>query len=138
MKIVRQMYKTDCGVACVAMLADVSYDLALQTVSVSHRQITNKRYRADKGGTSTRAMVMSLFNLGCDIPEGPEVKAKRFQEIPPCSLVNAGRPRSGKGTHWVVWTGSRVYCPSDGVRGVTKYNWRPYSYIHAPKNGSGS
>ncbi len=138
MKIVRQMYKTDCGVACVAMLADVSYNHALQIVAWAYRQISSKRYRADKGGTATRVMALALMALGCDIPPGPVVKAKRFQEIPPCSLVNVGRPRSGKGTHWVVWTGSRVYCPTEGVRGASKYNWRPYDYIHAPKNGSGS
>ncbi len=136
MKIVRQMYKTDCGVACAAMLGDVSYDLALQAVAYAHSTQSDKRFRADKGGVSTRTMALALIILGCDIPEGPTVKAKRFQEIPPCSLVNAGRPRSGKGTHWVVWTGSRVYCPTEGVCGARKYNWRPYDYMHAPKNGS--
>ena len=136
MKIVKQMYKTDCGVACVVMLGGISYDLALKAISFCHGKQSTKRYRADKGGTSTRTMAHALILVGCDIPPGPMVKVKRFKEIPPHSLVNVGRPRSGKGTHWAVWTGSRVYCPTEGVRGATKYSWRPYHYMHAPKNGS--
>jgi ABC-type bacteriocin/lantibiotic exporter with double-glycine peptidase domain len=126
MKLVRQMYNCDCGVACVAMLADVKYDRAMEVVAKAFEAARSRRYRADKSGTTTHDIKLALNMLGkVVISQGP---ARSFEEIPANSLVSVKHPRRNL-THWVVWTGKRVYCPTEGSRGRTRYNWKPQKYV---------
>lgn len=126
MKLVKQMYNCDCGVACVAMLAGVDYNRAMETVAKAFEAARDRRYRADQSGTTTSDIKLALNMLGKNVISQGVVKS--WLEIPANSLVSVKHPRRNL-THWVVWTGKRVYCPTEGSRGRTRYNWKPRIYV---------
>jgi ABC-type bacteriocin/lantibiotic exporter with double-glycine peptidase domain len=93
MRTIRQRQEDDCGIACVAMLARVSYDRAL-----------DEGFDGDSGLTDTIDVVRALQRLG-GRPKTSRLIPKRTKdhrsfEFDALLLVNYRKNRVG---HWVVW-----------------------------------
>lgn len=93
MKRVTQRERTDCGVACIAMVASVSYEdaqKALGDAAHSRTQVADLRKALDKLG----------YCLGRrSIPIAPE----KLQQLTfDCILKTKPGPKSGN-WHWMVW-----------------------------------
>ena len=106
MELVRQRHKSDCGIACAAMLAGVSYDEASDAAAPLGKR---------RGKTNETTMYLILRNLGlkgklpliAGRPNGQDALVK----------CNSGtRRRAGvKGWHWCVWSAAeqRILDPLD-------------------------
>ena len=72
MKLIKQFDETDCGAACLAMIA---------THFGSHLSITKIREVAgtDRQGTSLKGMLEAARNLNLDAKAVKGVRARRFQ-----------------------------------------------------------
>lgn len=93
MRVVRQRGRHDCGVACVAMLAGVSYGRALEAVAGSRTR-----------GTTTKQLVAALRALGM------ETDGNRLRVMGTADIVKSRNRMlvklSLEGTtnwHWLVW-----------------------------------
>lgn len=98
---VRQRTKSDCGVACVAMIARVRYREAFSAFGFSEHE---KRFYTNHG-----QLVAALENLGC------EVQRKKFsswQNIPGCAIVPVNHRCNRRNFHWVVYDGKFVLDPN--------------------------
>lgn len=98
MKRVEQKTESDCGVACVAMLAGVSYDEAYEAVYGSGR----------KGLTSSGKLRAALTKLGRPPVEGRMVSKGRttLKSLPHDALLKV-QPLTCSTKHWVVWDRKR-------------------------------
>lgn len=136
MSFVKQRSKTDCGVAALAMLCDVTYEKALLAIQW--------RAPARNRGTSTRMLRDAAANLGYDTKSTPQDRLKIikapdawvgktvggeiWQFIPANSLVKI-HTKGKWGWHWVVWNNGKVYDPARGVFLPRKYDKVPTSYM---------
>lgn len=98
MRRVEQRTESDCGVACVAMLAKVSYEDAYEAVYGSGR----------KGLTSTNKLRAALVKLGRAPAEGRMVSKRRttLASLPHDALLKV-QPLTCSTKHWVVWDKKR-------------------------------
>ncbi len=137
MAFVRQTHKSDCGIAALAMLCDVTYEKA--EVSITWRK------RGILGGTTTRQLRDGGLALGYRTVSTPEDRLKvvrtpvQWQLMPPPSisdwwylipansLVKIGSEHVG--WHWVVWRKNKVYDPARGVFHPSKHGAKPLSYM---------
>ena len=138
MAFVRQRSKTDCGIAALAMLCDVSYEKALPAI----------RWRATSGnrGTTTHMLREAARKLGYRTKSTPQKRLKIIKApdvwvgktvggeiwgfIPENSLVKIP---CKIGWHWVVWRKGKVYDPAKGVFRPRKYDKIPTSYMEFVK-----
>ena len=125
MPLVKQRTRTDCGVACLAMLCKVSYEEA-------HRAIP-WRPSTTIWGTCTKQLREAAIKLGYAfigtekfrlIPLGK----RSWTEIPHNSLVKVPNPAEPGQWHWVVWRKGKIYDPAWGVFRPQNYDRRPTSY----------
>lgn len=133
MAFVQQRIKTDCGVAALAMLCDVTYEEAKGAV---------RWYAKNNLGTTTRMLRVAGFRLGYFTKSTPQYRLKLIKApdawvgkivggeiwgfIPENSLVKI----SAKiGWHWVVWKKGKIYDPARGVFRPRKYDKVPMSYM---------
>jgi hypothetical protein len=100
MKRIFQIDEDGCGVACVAMLAGVSYKMAL-TKMFGDRHVTpttTKQIRKELrkfGLFSARKLVRSI-------------KWRHYTELRQDAILKVKIPkRSGAGWHWIVWDAKR-------------------------------
>ena len=96
MRLVRQRTSTDCSIACVAMLAGVSYAQAKRVVP--------------QGRTKTRAIKRALIELGVShgyrtIPVS-ESLSELEQRLSFDALLKT-RPDKAENWHWMVWDSKR-------------------------------
>lgn len=104
MKQVKQRYETDCGVACVAMLAGCSYRKAFKVLGFADNQ--RKFY------TRHHHLISSLEKLGC------VVKRKRFhswRKICGRAIVPINHKQNGD-WHWVAFDRDAILDPNGMVR----------------------
>lgn len=132
MAFVQQRTKTDCGVAALAMLCDVTYEEAEAAVPWhhSHRGTTTRMLRdaASILGYATKSTPQNRLKSikAPDMWIGKIVGGEIWQFIPPNSLVKIpGR----RGWHWVVWRKDKIYDPARGVFLPRKYDRIPTSYM---------
>jgi len=94
MKKVAQKKRTDCGVACVAMVAGVDYDAA-------HRVLGEASWRRTHVADLRKALARFEIGLGHrSFPISPE----NLPDLPfDCLLKTRPGPKS-KNFHWMVWS----------------------------------
>jgi len=94
MKTVMQQFESDCGVACVAMLAGVSYDEARAAVYPDGKMRL----------TSSGKLRAALIKLGRTPVEGnmKAIGRKTLKSLPSDALLKV-QPTSCSTKHWVVW-----------------------------------
>lgn len=144
MAFICQRNKKDCGVACLAMLCDVTYEAA-------NRAIPWRR-EGNLEGTTTKQLREGAAKLGYSTESTPQhrlkpIKIPKFWEtlphpiladfwhlIPDNSLVKIPHPKgSGWGWHWVAWRKERIYDPARGVFTPNKHGTKPTSYMKFTK-----
>ena len=97
MKTVKRKGEYDCGVACVAMLADVSYRKARKAIFPNGKK---------PGKTKTGQLRDALRKLGLKPSERKRqpFKSKTLVDLPTNALIFATRHSGGKKhRHWMVW-----------------------------------
>ncbi len=145
MAYVKQLGKNDCGVACLAMLCDVDYILALQAIPF--------RKRGLMGGTTTTQIREGASTLGYTTKSTPQNRLKvvrrdkkewkwmpdamtsdYWYSIPNNSLVKIKHDQcTGGKFHWVVWRKQKIYDPARGVFHPSRYGYKPISYMEFVK-----
>jgi hypothetical protein len=98
MRRVKQKNESDCGVACVAILAGVSYEEAEAAVYGGGR----------KGLTSSGKLAAALTKLGRPPVEGRMVSKGRttLKSLPHDALLKV-QPLACSTKHWIVWDKKR-------------------------------
>lgn len=126
MALIRQKGKSDCGIAALAMLCDVSYEEA-------ERAIPWRRWGVSRG-TDTKQLKEGAFNLayiGMGTAQGRlrPCGKKSWQDLPDNSLVKVLNPDNPFESHWVVWRKRKIYDPARGVFKPKAFAWPPSSYM---------
>jgi hypothetical protein len=137
MAFVRQKHKSDCGIAALAMLCDVTYEMAENAITWGRR--------GWQGGTTTKQLREGGEVLGYHTLSTPQRRLKVVREpikwfdmpppsisdwwyiIPDNSLVKVGSEHEG--WHWVVWRKNKIYDPARGVFHPAKHGAKPLSYM---------
>ena len=144
MAYVKQLGKNDCGVACLAMLCDVEYSIALRAIPF--------RKRGLMGGTTTAQIREGASTLGYTTKSTPQNRLKVVYApkdwgglagsltsdwwylIPDNSLVKIKFDQcTGGNFHWVVWRKQKIYDPARGVFHPSRYGYKPISYMEFVK-----
>jgi hypothetical protein len=142
MAFVRQRNKTDCGIAALAMLCDVSYEEA--------ERVIPWRLSGYIRGTDSAQLRAGGSRLGYYTESTPQnrlkplrlpkkwieeydtvqnwVRTKLWLMIPDNSLVKIRNPESPL-WHWVVVRKGAIYDPARGVFKPEKYDATPSSYM---------
>ena len=109
--LVNQRTDLDCGIACVAMYARVSYEEALEEVNKIQGNMPII-------GLSRRTMTKALKALGINAIES----WKFFDGIP--TIVSVPSLNTKAAMHYVFWNGNtgEVYDPQAGKEGKEAYN----------------
>ncbi len=139
MAYVKQRLKTDCGIACLAMLCNVSYEHAKELIDWRHgkyRGTTTKQLREAawkigynvRGTKTDRLKVVRDPRAWKNIPT-PAMTSDWWYLVPDNSLVKVRQPERGSGWHWVVWRKQKIYDPARGVFHPSKYGRKPSSYL---------
>jgi ABC-type bacteriocin/lantibiotic exporter with double-glycine peptidase domain len=123
MAYVEQKHSKDCGIACLAMLCDVSYEDAERAIPW--------RRQGWLEGTTTKQLREGAAKLGYRV-DGDRMQVlgkKSWGSIPHNSLVKIPKPDSSD-WHWVVWRKGKVYDPAVGVFPARTYPLgAPTSYL---------
>jgi ABC-type bacteriocin/lantibiotic exporter with double-glycine peptidase domain len=98
MKLVRQKTKTDCGVACFAMLADISYAQA-------RRALFGEKHKGP-GYTYKDQMRNALKAFGVVLSERL-TRCPRPERLTQDALIRTNELSNGM-WHWVVWDARRA------------------------------
>lgn len=98
MKLVKQKTPTDCGVACLAMLAGISWTEARNALFPDQR-------KRDFGIKSTEIMRTKLKEFGIVTSER-FVHCKYPERLPMDAILQCNR-QPNRDTHWVVWDAHR-------------------------------
>lgn len=92
-------YRNACGQACIAMIAGVSMEEAIQAVGTA-------------GGTNTPDLIRGLRTLG--IPCASGYTRISWRNPKPNFCIVRTHCDVCSTTHWVVWDGQQYYDPSPG------------------------
>lgn len=129
---VKQRFQTDCGVACLAMLANVPWEVAEFAIDTA----TPWKWRKYSTNTKQIRLAAKLLDLDTDQNRLVTLKSDEdlWTQVPDNSLVKI--PKSGTSQwHWVVFRNGKIYDPSWGVYKVDKYSRNPSSYMEFYDNG---
>lgn len=130
MTYVKQQCKTDCGIACLAMLIDITYDEAKALLFKKSK----KKYI-----TKTKDLLKAIEAEDSHIVEGKRlspVRKKSWVDLPANSLVKVFPDNKiSYKWHWVVWSGKKIYDPSRGVfrPQQDKFKADPVSYLEVKR-----
>ncbi len=130
MAFVRQRAKTDCGVAALAMLCDVSYEEVYRVIPWRKHGIMY--------GTDTKMLRTAAERLGYEGRGTLKQQLKRmgasidWRDIPDNSLVKVPHPTLSM-WHWVAWRRGKIYDPARGVFSPEKIGLRPSAYMEFTK-----
>lgn len=97
---VRQRYRSDCGVACVAMVAGVPYQLAFSELGFSEK---DSRFYTRHG-----QLAKALENLGCLVQRR---RFRSWEDISGWAILPVNHRCSRQHFHWVVYDGNTVLDP---------------------------
>jgi hypothetical protein len=101
MRRVRQRNRSDCGVACVAMLARVSYQQAFDTFGFAEGE---RRFY-----TSRVQLVNALKLLGCEVQWR---KFSSWEAVSGSAILGVNYRCNRCNFHWVAYDGKYVRDPS--------------------------
>jgi ABC-type bacteriocin/lantibiotic exporter with double-glycine peptidase domain len=118
MKLLRQKRDDDCGIACVAMLAGVTYERAKSKIF------------GDRDIELTQAPMLrdALRELGRKPARGVvPLRGRDYRTLEHPALLKVNPRKGGMEWHWVVWTGSRILDPKNPPYTLS---WlRPVGYL---------
>jgi hypothetical protein len=116
--LIKHMYQpvgsSLCGQTCVAMLAGITLDQAIEA------------FGGKKGGTRTKDVVAALRKLAINCGDPPLTRFTGDNCLPDTCIVKL-HIDGAKHTHWVVWHEGRFYDPSwygDSCLNKTKNKYR--------------
>lgn len=95
-----QRRESDCGVACVAMIAGMSYEQAFD--AIGYEEDWKHFY------TTHRALTNILRELGWNIIWK---KFRSWDAIPGCAIVAVNHRCNRRYFHWVVFDGAMIFDP---------------------------
>jgi ABC-type bacteriocin/lantibiotic exporter with double-glycine peptidase domain len=126
MELVRQKDPTGCGIAVVAMIAEISYEAAKEVVFANWRRKSDFK-------TSTRDLIEALARLGYSTSGRLLPVRCGWSGLPSLTIARIRYPwQSERQSHWVLWLmtskGGRVFCP-EGRKPYKRYPNRPVSII---------
>lgn len=132
MAFMKQRFKTDCGVAALAILCNVMWEEARDAIVWPGRRYytTTKQLReaAILLGFTTKSTLQNrlrVITVPVDWYEHPYTSTI-WSLIPDNSLVKIPGRHSW---HWVVWRNGKVYDPARGVFKPEKVDRIPSSYM---------
>lgn len=144
MAFIKQKGKSDCGIAALAMLCNVTYEQAERAIEW--------RRAGCRQGTTTKQLRDAAIVLRYRTESTPENRLKvlrapiHWVPLPGCSisdwwyllpsnsLVKIGSEHVG--WHWVVWRKNKIYDPARGVFHPSKHGAKPLSYMQFIKEDS--
>lgn len=128
MTFIRQKHKTDCGIAVLAMLCNVTYEEADRAIPW--------RREDHLYGTTTTMLREGGIKLGYRTESTPQDRLKPlmdrgWESIPDNSLVKIPHPEQNGGWHWVAWRKGKIYDPARGVFSPKNFivSTNPTSYM---------
>ena len=123
MAYVIQKGKTDCGVACLAMLCDVEYEDAMRAIPWKRAGLLD--------GTTTKQIREGAEKIGMytTYDRLRPLREKTWEDIPDNSLVKIINPNDERRWHWVVWRKNKIYDPAVGVFKPKKFYAEPVSFM---------
>ena len=143
MAFIKQKHKTDCGVAALAMLCDVTYEEATRVIPWRRQGVL---YGTDIKQLREGAMTLGYKNPSDRPPRMktikppkswddllPPIQSDWWHLIPDNSLVKVRHPTDKTIWHWVAWRKGRVYDPARGVFTPGKSGLKPSSYMQFVK-----
>jgi hypothetical protein len=101
---VKQDTKKGCGVACVAMVAGITFDDAAKVLG-------------KRGCTKTHDLHIALGKLGFGIP----ARLRMLRGSIPDGILKVHRRQRSSGWHWIVKRGDKIYDPQQGAFSVSEY-----------------
>lgn len=101
MRRVRQRFRSDCGVACVAMVAGVGYREAFDAFGF----VEGERHFYTNHGQLVRALEV----LGCTVERR---KFTSWENIPGRAILPVNHRCNRRNFHWVVFDGRAVRDPN--------------------------
>ena len=141
MAFIEQKYTTDCGVCCLAMIVDCSWDEACWAIGDAELAV-GKDWEAYS--TSTRQLKNALPSLNAmalqqrlkplphkrvsDSDSRLQEKIARWNLVPDNSLVKIKKPFSSS-WHWVTKRKGKIYDPARGVYTPKAYDHFPSSFL---------
>lgn len=99
-RYVPQRHSTDCGVACIAMIAGVSYQEAFDAIGFSAER--TQFY------TTHSCLTNALRKLGISVMRR---KFRSWQEIPGPAIVAVNHRSNRQLFHWVMFDGRLIWDP---------------------------
>lgn len=134
MAFVKQRFKTDCGVAALAMLCDVTWEQAREAIIWPGRRYNTTTKQIRKAAWKLKFATMQGRLKIIRVPfttewEGKPVDQSRWSLIPHNSLVKIPTPDFGGRWHWVIWRNGKIYDPARGVFKPKKFDRIPSSYM---------
>lgn len=97
MKRIEQVDELGCGIACIAMLAGVSYSHARKTM-FGQKEVES---------TYTRHLRKALRKYGLlSASRLRPLKTKTYHDLPHDAILKANVKNNGKEWHWLVWDAS--------------------------------
>lgn len=117
MRLIRQRNEKDCGVACVAMLAGVSYPNAKKMI-----------FGTETAGLVGASDVRSALEAFGHVPGRSltPLRGRDYRTLPGPAILKVN-PRANGEWHWIVWNGKRVLDPKK--KPYLLSNLRPVAYM---------
>lgn len=127
MTYVKQKHFHDCGVACFAMLIDITYETAFHILFSS--QPKKRKYYLTTKAIKTAAVVNGFI-----VEQDRLKRCKEWNDVPSNSLVKVWGEHIPKNYwHWVVYRKEKIYDPGRGVFKPDKYPLQLKSYLEVKK-----
>jgi len=101
MRRVRQRYRSDCGVACVAMLARVSYQQAFDAFGFAGSE---RRFYTSHGQIAEALQILGL-----------QIQWKKFSswdDVPGRAILGVNHRCDRRNYHWVAYDGKCIRDPN--------------------------
>ena len=124
MRLIKQKDESGCGIAAVAMLAGVSYEVAKDLIFPD--RTTRKRSFV----TDTGVLRDALRGLGVPVADGC-IRVKDKAQLKQDALLKVNRQKSG-GFHWCVWDSKRRRILDPGVPPIERLEVFAALFIGTP------
>jgi hypothetical protein len=115
-RLIRQRQKKDCGVACVAMLAGVSYSVAKKAMFGD----------GAAGLTEASDLRAALADLGRSPGRLVPLRRRDYRKLNGPALLKTNVRANGE-WHWLVWSGKKILDPKKPPYQLSRL--RPISYL---------
>lgn len=118
MRLILQKHENDCGIACVAMLAEVPYRRALSEI------FPDGEIELTQAPTLRDALIRFSRRPGRAVVP---LRGRDYRTLAHPALLKVNPRLQGFEWHWVVWTGSKVLDPKNPPYALSRL--RPVGYL---------